>query len=521
MARSKLTRSTLSSLVESDSDDNQSKELPAMPTPDSATENMPVSKSRVTKGKSTAPRGAKTKAAPERASGRLTAKLKDAAPAPPKKGKRMALIDRTNQQTTSDTEEVEEFERTENTEDSNAANTASGDELDQLSTVVKEKKPKAAREVAHRKGAKVSSQVANLEDTVEVETPETAPASSRTTRKTSAGKKALPKKSEEEIIPETQTAEIDVDDSEDEQVENRITHQPHYVSRIHSDSRHPSAPRRRAGSVSDTERNDPALRRKLGEMTKKYENLDVKYRDLRELGLREAERNFEKLKKQGEERTKVANELIASLKADLSTQTELAKSAQKHLDTIKSKDAQILEAARQNDKIQEELATMKAENKALAAKLAANRLTASSVESATAKVPGSAGKPNGVIRMIGSAEAAQTAQAAQLKEDLYSDLTGLIIRAVKRESEEDVFDCIQTGRNGTLHFKLAIGNEKPGESYDDAHCVYSPQLDPSRDKMLLDSLPDYLVDEITFPRSQAAKFYSRVIKALTEKVNTE
>ena len=50
---------------------------------------------------------------------------------------------------------------------------------------------------------------------------------------------------------------------------------------------------------------------------------------------------------------------------------------------------------------------------------------------------------------MGSAEAAQAAQIAQLKENLYSDLTGLIIRDVKREDGDDVYDCIQTGRNGS------------------------------------------------------------------------
>lgn len=174
------------------------------------------------------------------------------------------------------------------------------------------------------------------------------------------------------------------------------------------------------------------------------------------------------------------------------------------------------------------LSEAQAENKALSAKLAANRTVAASVESVSTKVPGSAVKPSGVIRMMG------TTEAAQLKEDLYSDLTSLIIRSVKRESEEDVFDCIQTGRNGSrspgslflrilltrqlaLHFKLAVANEKSADSYDDAQCVYIPQLNPSRDKSLMELLPDYLVDEITFPRPQAAKFYARVMKALTEK----
>ena len=53
--------------------------------------------------------------------------------------------------------------------------------------------------------------------------------------------------------------------------------------------------------------------------------------------------------------------------------------------------------------------------------------------------------------MVGSAEAAHAAQVAQLKEDLYSDLTGLILRGVDMGSEADVYDCIQTGRNGSKY----------------------------------------------------------------------
>jgi chromosome segregation ATPase len=102
------------------------------------------------------------------------------------------------------------------------------------------------------------------------------------------------------------------------------------------------------------------------------------------------------------------------------------------------------------------LSEAQSENKTLSAKLAANRTAATSVESTTSKVPSSAVKANGGIRMVGSAEAAQVAQAAQLKEDIYSDLTGLIIRSVKREAEEDVFDCLQTGRNGSKLMSLDL-----------------------------------------------------------------
>lgn len=44
-----------------------------------------------------------------------------------------------------------------------------------------------------------------------------------------------------------------------------------------------------------------------------------------------------------------------------------------------------------------------------------------------------------------------------------------------------------------------------------------PQLDPGRDRELVQLLPNYLVEEITFPRAHAAKFYARVIKSLSER----
>lgn len=36
-----------------------------------------------------------------------------------------------------------------------------------------------------------------------------------------------------------------------------------------------------------------------------------------------------------------------------------------------------------------------------------------------------------------------------LKEEMYSDLTGLMIHTVKKDENEDIYDCIQTGRNGS------------------------------------------------------------------------
>jgi hypothetical protein len=117
--------------------------------------------------------------------------------------------------------------------------------------------------------------------------------------------------------------------------------------------------------------------------------------------------------------------------------------------TIETQTAEISRLQAKVAQLTSSLAEAQTENKTLSTKLAANRTTAASIENINGRVPGSAAKPNRGVIMMGSVEVAQAAQMAQLKVDLYSDLTGLVILGVKREAEEDVYDCIQTGRNGS------------------------------------------------------------------------
>lgn len=107
--------------------------------------------------------------------------------------------------------------------------------------------------------------------------------------------------------------------------------------------------------------------------------------------------------------------------------------------------------ASENKNLAKSLQEAQNEAKTLSTKLAAQRTASTNVQSADAvKVPGSAVKNNAQRTvMVGSAEAAKEAQIRQLKEDLYGDLTGLIIRGVKRQEGVDMYDCIQTGRNGS------------------------------------------------------------------------
>lgn len=101
----------------------------------------------------------------------------------------------------------------------------------------------------------------------------------------------------------------------------------------------------------------------------------------------------------------------------------------------------------QTKDLSSQLSSAHIEIKTLQTKLAAARNVSTAVDGIGSKGPGSAVKGTGVNRpLVASAE---TALAAQLKEDLYSDLTGLIIRDVKKRESDHVYDCIQTGINGS------------------------------------------------------------------------
>lgn len=101
----------------------------------------------------------------------------------------------------------------------------------------------------------------------------------------------------------------------------------------------------------------------------------------------------------------------------------------------------------ENKKLADSLTLTQNEIKALSTKLAAAR---SSAPPEAKIVPGSAVKARSTgIVLPGTAEAAKEAALAKQKVDLYSDLTNLVVLGMKRnEDEEDVYDCLQTGRNG-------------------------------------------------------------------------
>lgn len=68
---------------------------------------------------------------------------------------------------------------------------------------------------------------------------------------------------------------------------------------------HPLISPKKSGEefTSEQDVTETSLRRRLGELTRKYENLEARHKDLRELGIKDAERNYERLRKQTETST--------------------------------------------------------------------------------------------------------------------------------------------------------------------------------------------------------------------------
>lgn len=148
-----------------------------------------------------------------------------------------------------------------------------------------------------------------------------------------------------------------------------------------------------------------------------------------------------------------ANELITSLRAELKAQSLLASEASSLRSELSTQTSAATTSASEKKTLQNALTEANNEVKALQIKLAATRSSSTAIHSIdNVRVPGSVAKPTAQrTLLVGSAEAAKEAQKRVLKEELYSDLTGLIVRDVKRKEEkgEEVYDCIQTGRNGS------------------------------------------------------------------------
>lgn len=467
-ARKMAPRSAIANIsftVDSASEDDMTHdELNALPTPDSNTENKaPARKARTNTAHTksvplTSKTATKGKQATRRESGSTVVGAKKASATVAKKasakGGRKALAERKDING-SDTEEVDDFE----------------EEGLPPPQAVPNKRGRPAKKV-------------HQEDVAQVPTP---PKKGRkAAAKAPAAKAALKPRtakrlvqtdveSEPVTIPETQQEleadPMDVEDSiEIDEIPESMPPppQPRPTSRrvqaVPGRPRQASAGIRRTGSISDSER-DPALRRKVGDLTRKLEAMTVKYDTLKEAALSGKESNFDQLRRRTEQTTKgticchYTLDLLLIEDADqdavIKAMKQQISESQSRASDLTSTKKELAQLAKENarlhadhKKLTESLTSAQNESKMLSNKLAAAR---SSTQPESKTVPGSAVKARatGVV-LPGTAEAAKEAQLAKQKVDMYSDLTNLVVLGVKRtEDEEDVYDCLQTGRNGS------------------------------------------------------------------------
>ena len=217
-------------------------------------------------------------------------------------------------------------------------------------------------------------------------------------------------------------------------------------------------PRERSASASGNERErrggDPELRRQLNDVSRKHETLRLKYQTLQEIDTSK-ETNFDKLKRETELRAKAANDTIAAMKKEVAELKKAAAGAgsksdssasadlQKQISALNSKNSHL---ATEKSTLESSLQTSQNQVKSLEAMLTAARQQVSnhSTSQTSSKAATDATK---VSTLPPNATEAQ--KEAKMKENLYSDLTGLIVRGIKRVEGEDTYDCIQTGRNGS------------------------------------------------------------------------
>ncbi|KAJ4360165.1 uncharacterized protein N0V89_000725 [Didymosphaeria variabile] len=517
------TAANLSFTVDSASEDESIDELNAFPTPDSNTENKaPTRKPRGKVAQMAKPAVAtkaavKAKTTTRRASGNSVLGAKKQGAAVAKKtgarGGRNALAERPNNNG-NETEEVDEFDVEEEPIAPVEHKTTRRGRPATKARAAQEEAELAKEPGPRKRGRKAVEK----EHAPKKEAKPKAAAKSRATKHVHAEADATILETQPEHEPELMEFEPSIEIEEvPESMPDPPKPAPRCARQTSRTTRQASAGPRRAGSASDTER-DPVLRRKVGDLIQKLEAMSVKYENLKEAATSGRESNFDQLKRKSEQTGKDQDAVIQALKqqiAELQSRTAETAALRKDLAKAEKENARL---SVEHQKMNESLTAAYKEKETLSTKLAAARSIA---PPETKNVPGSAVKARsaGVV-LPGQIEAAKKAVFQDQKVELYSDLTNLLVMSVKKSEEgDDVYDLIQTGRNGTLHFQLSVMTE--GDSYNEHEFVYQPLLDEQRDRELIELLPDYLTEEISFPRAQAPKFYTKVVDSMSKKIILE
>lgn len=296
MPRTKATGATLSAVADADMEDENMMDQ----------ENAAPKQGR---GKAKGSTNKVSKAKPRRASGGPFAGRKKAASKKKATTKRVPLKEHVNYGDADDTEEVEDFEGQDNAGSEAEKSAISVDEL------VAVKQPAKRGRAAGLQQIKTIAKDGEFEYTPKTTRHKKIPNLHARKPGRAAGqrKPIFEPEQSPQIIPDTQDVSMGTEQSalpiNEVGVEQEI-YQPFFGgtknTRTKPSSRQQIASRRRVGGTSDTDQGlgDSTLKRKLGEMTRRFESLEMKYQNLQDIGIKDAEANFEKLRQSSEAKTK-------------------------------------------------------------------------------------------------------------------------------------------------------------------------------------------------------------------------
>ncbi|KAG0130126.1 hypothetical protein HOY82DRAFT_562956 [Tuber indicum] len=187
-------------------------------------------------------------------------------------------------------------------------------------------------------------------------------------------------------------------------------------------------------------------------LEKAFHELETRHKKLEYVRETEAEQTFARYKQNAEIRAKEANKLIDSLQTDLNAQALLSSESKTLKKKLTSKEAEVAKLQSKVQELQRGLQEQQNEAKVLSAKLI---VAENNSKRGAVAIPGSAVKPKGGIGgggggMVGAGQAAEEAWIAKVKEELFQDLTGLLVMNVKKEGKRTVFECLQTSSTGGL-----------------------------------------------------------------------
>ncbi|KAK9768024.1 hypothetical protein K7432_001660 [Basidiobolus ranarum] len=221
-------------------------------------------------------------------------------------------------------------------------------------------------------------------------------------------------------------------------------------------------------STSSATATDIKNMEELRKANKQLEELTKKYEELKRVGIQDAENTFSEYKNNAEKRFEASDEAIQRLKKELAKLKE-QKSVKKQLENQKLLEKQ----AEELESLNKQLEKIEAKNE----------------------------KMNGV-------KTAQDNPSLDLSLQLYQQLSQLTVVQIERTDQDIVFKCEQTGSKGTLRYVLRQDLDDPETFH------YEPLLDEEKDADLIEQIPSYFNEAISFKKAYASLFFWRALDSL-------